>query len=121
MGCEKVNRVGNNVYTLNGVPFSAPPPVISSDKLLIPVSVIAAALGYEIKAESDSTLLLSSKNTIRLTEENKFCLINEKEFELDFHPKNILGNIYVSAGSVRSLFGMFIQWDVTANKIYLVR
>ena len=113
-------QVGEDVYTLNGVPFSAPAPIISSGKLLVPVRVISAALGYEIKEESGNSLLLSSKDTVQLTPESNICLINGQELKLDFPPKNISGNIYVSAGSLRSLFGMFVQWDGITNKIYLV-
>lgn len=116
-----VCTVGETGYTLNGSLFTAPAPTISFDKLYVPVSVIAAALGYTISAEQNGVVLSDGKETVTLFPDNSICLLNSENFTLDSPPISRPETTYVSAGTLRSLFGMFIRWDSDTGKIYLIK
>ncbi len=114
-------RVGDSNYTLNGIPFSSAAPVISSGKLFVPANVIATALGYSINSSADTFTVSDGKDNIILTPGSKDCRINGENITLDTSPITISETLYVSAASIRELFGLFVSWDTITNKIYLIK
>ena len=116
-----VLRVGDSNYTLNGKTFSSASPVISSGKLFVPVNVITTALGYGIDYSDQMLVISNGKDIINLSPGNTECLLNGEKIFLDASPIIIEENAYISAGSIRRLFGMFVSWDTVSGKIYLIK
>lgn len=112
---------GSDEYVMNGVVTTGIPPIVHSNKLLLPLEVIAPALGYKVTAEENDILLSGHKDTIKLTLEKNDCYINGKNLMLDISPVKISDNIYISAGNLRILFGMFLSWDTQTHKIHLIK
>ncbi|MFA7636719.1 MAG: copper amine oxidase N-terminal domain-containing protein [Monoglobales bacterium] len=110
--------LGNEEYIINGAAVTAPPPVINSGRLFLPLGVVASRLGYEMSAGEEISLT-NAKDIIKIIGDR--CTINGEDFVIDLPPANISDNIYVSARSLRTLFGMYISWDIETDKIRLVR
>ena len=116
-----VLRVGDSNYTLNGMTFSSASPVISSGKLFVPVNVITRALGYSIGYSDQMLVISNGKDIINPSPDNTECLLNGEKIFLDASPIIIEETAYISAGSIRNLFGMFVSWDTVTGNIYLIR
>ena len=116
-----VCEVGSEEYVLNGTSVSAPSPVISSGKLCLPLNTISEMLGYEITVNESEILLSNEKDVMNLSLDSADCMINGQSIGLDQPPVNVSENIYISAGVLRTLFGMFVSWDIKTSKIHLIR
>ncbi|MBR5586775.1 MAG: copper amine oxidase N-terminal domain-containing protein [Clostridia bacterium] len=112
--------VGSEKYTLSGVPYISAPPVINSNKLFLPLDAIAPSLGYDISQQDGKTLLTRRDETITLSPNNSVCTAAGNSVELDIAPIEISGKVYISAQSMRTLFGLFINWDAEENLIYII-
>ena len=112
---------GSEEYIMNGVTLLGAVPILYSDKLCLPLDVIASAMGYKITAEENEILLTGYKDSIKITEKSESCFVNGQELMLDLRPVKIADNIYLSAGSLRTLFGMFLIWDAETDKIHLIK
>ncbi|MBR6523206.1 MAG: hypothetical protein IKT39_01160 [Clostridia bacterium] len=112
---------GSSEYMLNGIAATGTPPTIYSDKLCLPVDVIAPALGYTVTTGESEIFLEGHKDSIKLTENSKVCYVNGVELMLDLEPVRISDKIYISAGNLRTLFGMFLSWDTETDKIHLIK
>lgn len=112
---------GNEEYMMNGIAATGAPPIVYSDKLCLPLDVIAPGLGYMVTTTENDILLTGHKDEIKLTEESRICYINGEKLTLDLEPVKISDNIYISAGSLRTLFGMFLSWDTETDKINLIK
>lgn len=113
--------IGSGEYMISGNAVFSMPPIIHLDKLCLPVDIIASALGYDITTAENEIVLSGRRDRIILSEDSTSCYINDEEFTLDIQPVNVSGTTYVSAGSLRTVFGMFVSWDTHTDKIYLVK
>ena len=113
--------VGSEEYIFGGVPYIAAPPIISSDKLFVPLSAIAPLLGYTVSSDNGAILISDKSSVITLSQDSNVCTLNGEDISLDMPPLVLSDNIYVSAQSIREIFGLFISWNSDENLIYLIK
>ena len=114
-----VCEVGKNEYSVGEMNFTAPAPIVRSNKLLIPLKVIGTLLGYEISYQGKNIVIQNKDNLIILEKSSTAAQVNGEEIKLDISPVIMNGETYVSALSLRSLFGMYITWET--DKIHLIK
>lgn len=114
-----VCEVGKNDYSVGELTFTATAPVIRSNKLLVPLSVISSLMGHEISYQGKNIIIKNKDNVILLEKSSTVAWINGEEIKLDISPLIMNGDTYLSALSLRSLFGMFIKWET--DKIHIIK
>ena len=113
--------VGSDNYMLNGISHTAPPPVISSDRLFLPIELICESIGYDMQVIDGNITLSREGNMINFSEKDNTSIVNGTQITLDLPPVNISGDMYVSVQSVRNIFGIFVRWDPDTNLIHMIK
>ena len=114
-----VCEVGKTEYSVGDRTFTEAAPKIMSNKLFVPLKVIANILGHEISYQDNTITVENKDNYIILEKGSTLANVNGQEVKIDIPPTIMNEGTYISALSLRSLFGMFIKWET--NKIHIIK
>ena len=107
---------------LDGTRLNSPmPPRIENSSTLVPVRVVAEALGAKVGwvPSSRKVTITRDSSQVQLTIDRKTAAVNGKTFSLALAPKLVNGTTMVPVRFVAEQFGVLVQWDQKTRSIHL--
>lgn len=107
---------------LDGKPLlTEVPPIIKNGSTLVPVRVIAEALGSEVKWNNELRQVTVNKltTTIQLTIDSEKAVVNNQPVQLDAAPMIEAGTTLLPVRFVSEQFGMKVKWDDFTRSVFL--
>lgn len=113
-------KPGYSEYIVNGQSITSNPPVISKGRVYVPLRFLAENLGFEVVYENGIFLLKSGDDEITLRADAAEAVVNGKAAGIPDAPVLSGDTAYISANSIRIVFGLYIKWDEKSNKIFII-
>lgn len=96
-------------------------PLISDDRLLVPIRSIAQSLdaGVTWDGQRGRVVLTRGRREVVLEIGSRIAWVNGEEVQLDVPPKIFNGRALVPARIISEAFGFAVSWDSDARAVYI--
>jgi hypothetical protein len=108
-------EIGSTTYTVNGQPFqSEAPPFIAGGRTMIPLRLVAEALGAEVGWNGETRQVTISQA------DNSFTLILNRDLPNNMGtPVSVNGRTFVPIAYIADMLGAQTRWDAETQNVYI--